>query len=338
MTKSRRVWPPILTVAAALELPINGRRCQCFNGSGHVGGSDQEPSLVFYEDSGRFCCFGCGIMGDAVALVRKLKGWAFPQTVEFLTSLSGAHYHASAGDKRRGDNLVASHPERALRAFSALYTASVVVSSTTEGGSYLARRGIDPSLAVNHGVRELSSSWGGASLADYCPSEDLDAAGLISRSGGFMFARHRLLFFYLDGGRPVFVQGRCLTPNGTPKELRPQKVSCPVPYNIDVLEHSPDEVWITEGCIDTLSLLQMGHMAVGIPGVTAWRDKWFPQFDQIPRVIICFDNDDPGQQAAKQLRSQFRLRGKRALIHRPVGVNDVNDHLVRIMERDSNVH
>ena len=332
----QRSWPPILEVAAALELPVEGRRCRCFNGSGHVGGDDRTPSLQFYEDDGRFFCFGCHIGGDAVDLVRKLRGWSFPQAVEFLAGLPNAQERATAHEASQDNNLVELRPERALQGFSALYEASVMVSSATAGGSYLAGRGIDPVLAAGHGVRELASTWGGDSLGECSSTEDFDAAGLISRSGGFMFARHPLLFFYLDGDRPVFVQGRCLASNTTPKELRPRRLPCPVPYNVNVLEHSPDEVWIAEGCIDTLSLLRMGYPAVGVPGAQAFRDEWFAQFEGVRQTIICFDNDVPGQQAAGELSTRFRLRGIRAKVRRPSQESDVNEMLVSNMEDQRN--
>ena len=334
--QSQHTWPPILRVAAALELPVEGRRCRCFNGPGHVGGDDRTPSLQFYEDDGRFFCFGCGIGGDAVELVRKLRGWSFPQAVEFLAGLPNAQERATAHEAPQDNNLVELHPERALQGFSALYEASVVVSSTTAGGSYLAGRGIDPLLAAEHGVRELSPTWDGAPLAECCTAEDLDAAGLISRSGGFMFARHSLLFFYLEDGNPVFVQGRAINAAITPKELRPRRLACPVPYNVDVLAHTPDEVWIAEGCIDTLSLLQMGYAAIGVPGAHSFRDEWLSRFDGVGQIIICFDDDGPGQQAAGELSTRFRLRGVQAKVRRPSLGCDVNEVLVNSMEDLSN--
>jgi len=329
-------WPPIMVVAAALGLPLEGRDCRCFNGSGHVGGDDRTPSLKFYEDGGRFFCFGCGISGDAVDLVRKLRGWSFPEAVEFLAGLSNAQERATARIERQDDNLVALQSERALRAFSALYEASEVVSPATTGGGYLARRGIDPDLAARHGVRELLPVWGHDPILDCCSRDELDAAGLVLSSGRFLFARHHLLFFYLEGGKPVFIQARSTKANTDPKELNPKRFRCPVPYNVDVLERSPDEVWIAEGCIDTLSLVQMGYAAVGVPGVHGFRDEWLSRFDGVGQTIICFDNDGPGQQAAAELSTRFRLRGLRVKVRRPSHGSDVNEMLVSSMEDRSN--
>ena len=54
----------------------------------------------------------------------------------------------------------------------------------------------------------------------------LRSAGLVSQRGGFLFARHPLLFFYADGGGPMFVQARSLDPGAAPKELRPAGAAC----------------------------------------------------------------------------------------------------------------
>jgi hypothetical protein len=72
---------PILEVAAALGLPLEGRRTSCFNSHAHQGGHDDNPSLTFFPDHGRFKCFSCGIRGDAIDLVQAVQGSSFKEAV-----------------------------------------------------------------------------------------------------------------------------------------------------------------------------------------------------------------------------------------------------------------
>jgi len=45
---------------------------------------DSNPSLVVYKTGNRFNCFGCGGRGDAIDLIRQLKGISFTDAVAYL--------------------------------------------------------------------------------------------------------------------------------------------------------------------------------------------------------------------------------------------------------------
>jgi DNA primase len=208
-----------------------------------------------------------------------------------------------------------------------------VIGPNMPSGAYLRRRGID--LAVANQLRAThldrpSGLWDG--LNHRFGLDRLRAAGLVSRSGRFLFARHELLFFYFDDGWPVYVQARDVTGTAGCKELSLAGLHSPVPYHVDLLRTGPPRVYLCEGCIDTLSALQMGLPAVGVPGVTGFQKEWFDVFRQVGHVVVLFDNDEAGRRQAAELRSQFRLRGIKADALHPEGVNDMNELLVNIKE------
>lgn len=106
------------------------------------------------------------------------------------------------------------------------------------------------------------------------------------------------------------------------------------------LSQSVDPVFITEGEIDALSIICLGYKATSIPGVTSTglvTEKLKERHRRgllIPRIIIAFDSDEPGRNAAKAFQSKlhdtFRIRaGKLDL---PAGVKDIND----LLQSDSN--
>jgi DNA primase len=111
-------------------------------------------------------------------------------------------------------------------------------------------------------------------------------------------------------------------------------LSSPVFYNADLLQESPTKVYICEGAIDTLSAMQMGLPALGVFGVTRFRDEWFNGFRSVREVCLLFDNDDPGRAAAAKLCARFRLRGIKAESRSPKHVNDMND-LLQLKQKDN---
>ena len=194
----------------------------------------------------------------------------------------------------------------------------------------MARRGLRPELAQEHHVREIASpDEVETKLRERHEFDAIDKAGLVSKSDRFLFARHRLLFFYFGDDEPIYVQARDVTGTATVKELSPAGLGCPLPYNASVLNApSLKEVFLCEGCLDTLSALQLGYPAIGIPGVQRFRHEWFELFQGVGRVKILFDNDDAGQAAAIELRAKFRRRGIAADVLVPTKGTDVNDHLL----------
>jgi DNA primase len=334
---------PILEVAAALGLDITGRTVRCPNGSAHKNGEDRHPSMCLYPDTGRFKCFACDVHGDAIDLVRLVKpDFSFKQAVAWLQDLAKGRQSSTLSPYRTpplcpalGRSTAPVSAGAVLEVLSALMELAAPPRLNTPAGVYLHGRGIDPRLAADHGARELvDASQVCQVLAKKFSADALADSGLFSRHNHFLLARHPLLFFYLDEGRPVFVQGRAIEESITPKEMRPIRLRCPVPYNRDLLREPANNVYVCEGCIDTLSAIQFGWPAVGVPGVQAFDPAWFSLFRGSDLITICFDNDNAGRTGALELRSQFRRRGFRANIQHPKLGKDINDCLRTLQEEN----
>jgi DNA primase len=283
---------------------------------------------VFQLDVNRFRCYACDVQGDAITLVQEVRKASFREAVEFLTELQ-------QGDRPRtgssAPGTAAASPSRGNNerdVYMRLYELSYELTPRSPGGRYLKSRGLDVSLANILQVGELEDLgevWDG--LVDDFGVDRLRGAGLVSRRGNFLFSRHRLLFFFFDGDLPRFVQARDLTGEASCKELSLAGLRSPVPYNVNALKQPLERVLLCEGCIDTLSAAQLGYSAVGIPGVTGFREEWFSLFHNCHHVTIAFDNDPAGRRQAVELRSRFRLRGIRADVQLPREGKDVNDLL-----------
>jgi len=76
-------------------------------------------------------------------------------------------------------------------------------------------------------------------------------------------------------------------------------------YNPKRLGPNADEVWITEGEFDALTLCFLGFDAVGISGVNAWKTSWTLLYSEC-QVIVAMDGDKAGRDGAFAIASQFK--------------------------------
>lgn len=329
---------PIPALAEALGIETVGRHARCFNVAAHHKKSDVHPSLALFADSGRYRCFSCGVQGDAIDLVRAIKQCGFPEAVAWIESLTGQEVmRRQAADS--GGKKYRRWPDRqAQDIYAALYESCYDIHPKMPAGRYLAKRGLDLDVVNEHHVARIDDPnlvWD--RLQSDFSVESLKRAGLMSRAGHFLFTRHRLLFFYFDDGWPVYIQGRDITGESRAKELSLEGLVSPVVYNVDLIWERQDRIYLCEGCIDTLSALQMQLPAVGIPGVTGFHPDWFEHFETVKHVVLLFDNDEAGRRQAAELRMQFRKRGIKADAVYPPPGQDLNDLLVQSLERKLSV-
>lgn len=90
---------------------------------------------------------------------------------------------------------------------------------------------------------------------------------------------------------------------------------------------SKGAVFISEGEIDAMSLWQMGVKNVISPGSGANSyGVWIEQLDKIKQVWIAYDNDSPGQSAAKELATRVGIEKCRNILY-PEGYKDANEYM-----------
>ena len=74
-------------------------------------------------------------------------------------------------------------------------------------------------------------------------------------------------------------------------------------YNQEAIQSS-SHLYLCEGEIDTLTMLQRGYPAIGIPGVSSFREEWFQLFTG-KHVILCLDNDTAWEEASEWFYERF---------------------------------
>lgn len=72
-------------------------------------------------------------------------------------------------------------------------------------------------------------------------------------------------------------------------------------FNLRALHEATDEIHITEGEIDAISLEQCGLHAVGVPGVNGWKKHHHRMFAGFSKVFVWEDGDSAGRSFAKKV-------------------------------------
>jgi hypothetical protein len=114
-------------------------------------------------------------------------------------------------------------------------------------------------------------------------------------------------------------------PTGPQDRWRSSKGASTHLYNPTLAGPHTPEIWLCEGEMDTLTLVHLGLHAVGVPGVKAFRKEWKPLFEE-GFVIVAFDNDEAGNEAAAKAARAFHPSS--AVFQPPTGL-DLNDWWVK---------
>jgi hypothetical protein len=190
---------------------------------------------------------------------------------------------------------------------------------------YLQKRRIFKRTWDGQGLRMIDDyAATGAALEREFGRSDLEHAGFFNPAGNLRYYRHRLLFPYFDAaGKPVYLQARGIEDGVKPKELS-MAGPIPLPYNVRLLDGSPGQIYLCEGVIDTLTLLEQGFPAVGAPGAANFKPAWAPLFRN-KSVHVAFDPDAPGENGAARAIGILEAAGVEARRLQPPKGLDLND-------------
>jgi DNA primase len=170
----------------------------------------------------------------------------------------------------------------------------------TPGARYLAQRHLAPELCHAAGVM-FCGNWLGRAAVVF-PIHD-------------------------PAGALVAAQGRYMDRRADPKTRTVGPKSLGIFSTLDVWE--APAVILVEAPIDALSLAMAGYPAVALCGKDApeWLPKWLSKKRPFGRVLLGFDADDAGDQAATELTATFISYGAKVGRLRPEGSKDWNEFL-----------
>lgn len=280
-------------------------------GRNHVGlcpfHGEKTPSFNVSRQKGTYYCFGCKRGGDVIDFVMELERVPFAEAVERLAERFGIRLPPASPEARRRkdehDQLV-----EVIEAAQAVFVRQV---GEDRPRAFLERRGVSLELAADFGLGYSKGEWRALydELRRRFPERALVAAGLVVEGeAGRVWDRFRdrvTIPIRLTRGRLVAFGGRALG-DETPKYLNSPESSLfsksQVLFALDRATRAfaqADRAIVVEGYFDCIALHHNGFTETVATLGTALSEHHAKELARrVPRVVVCFDGDAAGRQAA----------------------------------------
>jgi DNA primase len=275
---------------------------------------EKTPSFQVNPQRQLFKCFGCGVGGDVFKFVMLWDRVTFPEAVEQLARKAGIQVEFGASRDRgasgQKEQLFKLHSDVA-----GFFHAQLMKESSAQiARDYLTKRKVSSEAAREFMLGYSPDAWDAVlqwgAGRKYSP-QLLEQAGLvIQREGGGFYDRFRgrLMFPIRDeSGRTIGFSGRVLTGD----EKTAKYVNTPetpiftkgrVLYGLDKTKRAiieAKQAIVCEGQLDLIACFMAGVQNVVAPQGTAFTgDHGRILKRYCDEVVLCFDSDAAGQNAA----------------------------------------
>jgi DNA primase len=293
--------------------------------------SEKTPSFTVFTATSSFYCFGCGAGGDVVTFVMRAENLDFTAALEFLAKRSGMTLPVK-GENEHG----AIKRARILemnRVAARFFHDNLKQSQTAM--EYLSGRMLAGSVIKRFGLGWAPDEFG--KLTAYMhksgySDEELSAGFLcgISRKTkrSYDYFRGRVMFPIIDLTGNIIAFGGRLIGDGMPKYLNtsdtPAFKKSRHLFALNFAKNEcAEELILCEGYMDVIALHAAGFSnAVATLGtaITAEQARLMKRYTK--KVIIAYDNDNAGQNAADKA---FRLLEETGLIVKIINMQNAKD-------------
>ena len=285
--------------------------------------SEKSPSFSVSEDKQMYYCFGCKKAGNVYTFIQTTQGLSFPEAVEHLAQRAGIalpkEIEATPAQARAFDE----KKERAklfyrINQFTAQYFQAVLknLENNSPVHEYLKQRGLSAETIERFQLGYASDNWEAlvhAFSKKNVPLDSAEALGLIrkrteGKSGHYDIFRHRLMFPIISPTGQVLGFGGRVLGDGQPKYLNSPESEVFHKGKVFYGLHESakfirveDRVIVVEGYMDFIALYQAGvKSVVATLGTALTPDHARLLKRQSKNVIILFDGDEAGQDAAER--------------------------------------
>lgn len=273
--------------------------------------SEKTPSFSVSTDTQLYYCFGCHAGGSVVQFVMEIEKLSYVDAVKYLAQRAGMELPDEVDDDRlRNERAVKERLYAACKAAALFYHQKLMSPDGKAAQQYLAKRGIDGTIAAKFGLGYAPPGWDNLlnHLTDQgFTQKELVSAGLAvkgSREGSCYDAyRGRVIFPIINTYRRVLGFGARTMGEDTPKYINTgdtpifNKRNNLYAINLQKGEHNADLIMV-EGYMDVISLYKAGvKNAVASLGtaLTQQQARLLKRF--VPKVYISYDGDSAGQNA-----------------------------------------
>lgn len=323
----------VSVISSYVDLKSSGKnkKCSCpFH-------SEKTPSMVIYEDTQSFYCFGCGVGGDIITFIEKIENLGYVDAVKLLADRAGFAIPTSQLDDK-----ISKKRSRILKMnkIAAKFFFNNLRSDVgCFGREYFAKRGLSKDIIIRFGLGYAYNSWD--SLKNHLKSsgfsfEEMCEAGLVlkSKKGSYYDKfRNRVIFPIIDiKGNVVGFGGRVLD-GSKPKYLNSSdtpvfKKSLGL-YALNFAKNSGSKTLILcEGYMDVISMHQNGfNNAIAALGTSLTESQVRLISRNSSDVVIVFDSDKAGSIAMDRAYKMFLNIGVRPKALRLKGAKDPDEYI-----------
>lgn len=256
------------------ECPIcgNGHKTGCFH---------------YYSDTMKVKCFSCGFNGDLFDLIAQEKGVSNAEAIAEARKVYGIP--VTIEPNKTGQKKTVSPPAEDLTSF-------FKEAAAANNFEYLRKRGISEAVQKRFMV---------GFVPDWISPQ---AIRTTTEKGGNPANLPRSPRCIIPTGRGSYI-ARDTRENLTDEQKRfcKQKQGAQELFNVKAFDRS-EVVFITEGEIDAMSIEEAGGAAVGLGSVANIRKliSFLQQHYSGQVLVLCLDNDEPGQATQTQLASELK--------------------------------
>lgn len=270
---------------------------------------DTKPSLTISPQKQFYHCFACGASGNTLKFLTERERLEFPDAVEVLANFAGMAMeyddNAPRAQRRQGPN-----PSEVLQNIANWYTENL--RKHKPGIEYLKTRNLSGAVIKEYGLGYAPNNKDHIDklfATDAAHENLLLELGMIveDERGRRARFRNRLMFPIRDArGRVVGFGGRVLSADGIPKYLNSSDSFLFKKGELLYGQHESrtskaGHRLMVEGYTDVLGLVSHGvDFAVATLGTAATDEHFRKLFRVQDEVILCFDGDTAGVQAASR--------------------------------------
>ncbi|MDR0462467.1 MAG: DNA primase [Christensenellaceae bacterium] len=289
---------------------------------------EKTPSFSINEQNQFYHCFGCGVSGNVISLVRQMENTDFMGAVEVLAKMANIKMpEVSATPEQIAQTRKKQRMLELIEKAREFYCHHIDEAAK----SYLHKRGITDELVKKFNIGK-SPDWDGVithlKKAGYTEAELIEAGIAAKSQKGKVYDAmgERITFSIFDLlGNCIGFTGRILPENDNGEVAKYRNTSDTLVFNkgrivygADVMktylrQNKMEDLIMVEGNVDVISLVAAGFnctLASMGTALTDFHAKALRRFSE--QVYLCFDGDNAGRKAT--LRSLDILAAEGLLV------------------------
>ncbi len=300
--------------------------------------SEKTPSMVIYNDTQSFYCFGCGVGGDVITFIMKIENLDYVEAVKFLANRVGLQIPEEARDDKTA--YLKSRILEINRASARFYYDCLKSDIGKAGYDYFKTRQLSDKTITKYGLGYAPDSWDllkNHLLGLGFNYEEMYLAGVISKSQRtsryYDTFRNRVMFPIIDTKGNVIAFGGRVLDNSKPKYLN--SADTPVfkksrnLFSLNFAKNSKsDRMILAEGYMDVIAINAAGFdNVVATLGTALTKEQAKIIGNKAKEVIIAYDSDEAGQTATHRAINLFSDEGIPTKILKLTGAKDPDEYI-----------